>query len=1289
MQLTHLARKGSQALRIKIDIEAAVLSCSGDPGNGEVQSSRRSTSRLTSRLKLLIANSRDHFAARSLIHGYMFDAWSSRQCADQFLSLNAPWILTVEDYLDMTLELGLRDYTLPCLSTVSRLEKLRLLSLLVKSQRLSSKGLQELALWSIDEAWSASLKITEPIQRSLKQSQQRSPLDLWIDILEEEEHVRYAFLKVFRSVMCRALVRISGTDYGGTKSQVTGSSVDSGRKRATEELASWMSRVVAILLEDGKTRAEMDREHSALLSSWDTMVAARSSSASGSSINLETNPRSRKRPLETSSSLSSLDKILTDDSVYSKSNKSLRPRHLEKSENTYPNVGLDSHCKSFIRICDSILLHQETAEMPPKKLSRVVLEQGSAKNASLEAGRLESCRRWVESTIASREGPWRSCVKLKLQFYAVFEEESIHEEFADLINDCGLHWELCATLQRYLKRHVASNSSLPLNVLQLGCELLLSVYAKKELLWNHLRDHLYAISRSLYFDVSGPLFGSWDFWRLDIDTQLVATLNQLVALKKSSSDFAIPSHVKESLIKISLIAPYQVLHKIVEAASMNRGQCPVLLRTLLDLGQLSWLRATTAEPALLAAVIQDIICEVKGKSTWTPHQLDNFAEFLFGAVTQLSSSRQPLLDRIEFLVECVVPLLKMMRQRKESDFFKPVAVVLTKTYETTASEPLQSQQWLQNEVQATVLLYLLDLCNQQRPNVLGDSLPGVQIRVGSSQFEDLSRLCSLMVSILADQVHSSSTAFVNHQVRALWSTISVLQDSSVNVYSTSQLVALPLLRACGLRISNVEWKPDLDRRISILCGDKMQVCRISPLRVISKTGSRSTEQSLILAQAILLFLHYSSLCDIVAEDLIQAVKSTSMEMKPQSQNLLKLFLIPALYRILSTCSSHESQRILVRVVPALMECWGGIGAEDWRMLFDIEPSFKDKLGSYWDEARISMEGSPEGEEGRRVTFSVISTSESLLRLAMDPYPRKPRDAIMNVYGLDVGYDMFVDQVASLIPTAVKSLQQDWSQVSLDYLLYCFLLACNLCQVCADSRDPTLPSRVYVNSRPIHFQGESSDERILSVLQEADVKGATLPTTELAESRVRACAELLLMAMNISEEIVARQDAFYKDYEPLQENTKVKRGKFKNRQRSSRNKNKARTKSPLVDLADEGSGLATDSIPDRLMDDTEGMDGATKAWQSTVMGLGSKPAVAQDLESPNRSELSIGNSAAETETPAQTDFDETQPPRGLLNADQVNCLRLAVSLLPQQESQAVQRRLVRLLQEDKVGETKPV
>jgi len=150
------------------------------------------------------------------------------------------------------------------------------------------------------------------------------------------------------------------------------------------------------------------------------------------------------------------------------------------------------------------------------------------------------------------------------------------------------------------------------------------------------------------------------------------------------------------------------------------------------------------------------------------------------------------------------------------------------------------------------------------------------------------------------------------------------------------------------------------------------------------------------------------------------VKTTSKDIDPQSQVLLKSALIPAVYRILSTCSSQESQRLLVRVVPVLMESWRGFGVEGWGMLSDNdEPSFQVKLGPYWDEGRISKEGSPGSKDVMLATFSVLSISESLLRLAMDPYPRKLRSAIMTVYRFDVGYDMFVDQVASLVPTAVK------------------------------------------------------------------------------------------------------------------------------------------------------------------------------------------------------------------------------------------------------------------------------
>jgi hypothetical protein len=72
---------------------------------------------------------------------------------------------------------------------------------------------------------------------------------------------------------------------------------------------------------------------------------------------------------------------------------------------------------------------------------------------------------------------------------------SIDESFADLVSICDLHWDLCETMHRYLRRHLADSSTLPLGTFQIGCELLLSVFSKKESLWEQLRDHLHVISR--------------------------------------------------------------------------------------------------------------------------------------------------------------------------------------------------------------------------------------------------------------------------------------------------------------------------------------------------------------------------------------------------------------------------------------------------------------------------------------------------------------------------------------------------------------------------------------------------------------------------------------------------------------------------------------------------------------------------------------------------------------------------------------------------------------------------
>jgi hypothetical protein len=58
--------------------------------------------------------------------------------------------------------------------------------------------------------------------------------------------------------------------------------------------------------------------------------------------------------------------------------------------------------------------------------------------------------------------------------------------------------------------------------------------------------------RSLCNKIQDLLFRSWDLWRIDLDVQIIATLNRLVARKKRA---AVPQHVVESLAKVQTIRP--------------------------------------------------------------------------------------------------------------------------------------------------------------------------------------------------------------------------------------------------------------------------------------------------------------------------------------------------------------------------------------------------------------------------------------------------------------------------------------------------------------------------------------------------------------------------------------------------------------------------------------------------------------------------------------------------------------------------------------------------------------
>jgi hypothetical protein len=106
-----------------------------------------------------------------------------------------------------------------------------------------------------------------------------------------------------------------------------------------------------------------------------------------------------------------------EDMSYAKKHLHLRSKSLEQLPIFTP---LDGHRKAFIRICDTIQRHRDIPECPSTAISRL-LSSSLPNDPNLDKA-LTAHVAWVESAIQDRLPGWQSFVKLKLQFFAVFDE---------------------------------------------------------------------------------------------------------------------------------------------------------------------------------------------------------------------------------------------------------------------------------------------------------------------------------------------------------------------------------------------------------------------------------------------------------------------------------------------------------------------------------------------------------------------------------------------------------------------------------------------------------------------------------------------------------------------------------------------------------------------------------------------------------------------------------------------------------------------------------------------------
>ncbi|KAG0213262.1 hypothetical protein BGX28_004835 [Mortierella sp. GBA30] len=746
---------------------------------------------------------------------------------------------------------------------------------------------------------------------------------------------------------------------------------------------------------------------------------------------------------------------------------------------------------------------------------------------------------------------------------------------------------------------------------------------------------------------------------------------------------------------------------------VNRGQCVILLQELVSLGQLAWLRPNPTKPALLVTVLYHIICEPDSDESSAlnlSQQQDNFVDFVLGAMDKKSPADQLLLNPTEFLQWCAVPLLdSLMRGEKAAHLsFRAVVTILQRLYEPTPVIQAVSGSWISHGIHFQILQRVLQLRSLESPwtaDRRGRFFLGHQKTAcksgrkddGGQHLEYISRLCELCVSRLASHVRStpgmeeSDRAKLRDLVDAL-----MMNDSLIDL--ESKLLLVPLLNACGSYLETEVRLPELPRGIEILCGDRLQMFEYCPTDTVQASARASTA-----SEALFLALSAARMCDEAMQDITQALLETPGYF-PSLQHDLETMFAPVLYRILSISSRSECHRLLTQGVPCLLRLWPGSSNKNRFWKQDVAETAHCLLGPYWKDFAQGQVVQVPGAADKNIislnaVLAVLRMSETLLRFAMEPVPQMQRDNVMQVYSLEVGYNMLVDQMASLVQSSLKI---DWSVFPLDHVLYCFMMVCKM-------------SAVVFN--PDNSSGiQKRDQTVLDPQDEQELV-----------TRSKARDELVLMAMNISEEIVRRVDV----YLSAQETTELGKGSTNGIEVYSSQGTQERSRGAHSDrLSAKGTSERKDS---RAGDDypsptpsntstqltTTGMDEGTQAWfnnimapalgrsvqkldpratssRSTTPGSASSPisnAVAVEAGLACHEEK-IGDFAPSPLTPlvssttqvkappssglCRPDDSEVSTDKGILTADQAECLMLGLKYLPVQEQHAVKTRLSRTL-----------
>ncbi|CAG8631937.1 44997_t:CDS:10, partial [Gigaspora margarita] len=308
---------------------------------------------------------------------------------------------------------------------------------------------------------------------------------------------------------------------------------------------------------------------------------------------------------------------------------------LEISTTVEKDIGLNKHEEAFVTICRTVRanLTYDTSFALRIINSKLSSELSPSTMRPVRKDLEEYCQ-WVQESINLGLPGHISLLKLMIQYFDLFVGFEYNvEQLAVMILEHGLCIELYQSVKRIVKVFLSKGHNKVVRI-------------KTYFSFIHVRLPISACN--------SPTFDSWAIWSFDFEQRLTTICNQLVSSMddvptKTTEDQSLGQsdplklQIVDSLILLSLISPYYVLHKLTWESIHNKGQWLIILDIMRNIRSICWLRQTQKSPSLFIIVLKDILLQIDdGSVVLARQEQKNWNEFVVHAM--LGNSTKPAIE---------------------------------------------------------------------------------------------------------------------------------------------------------------------------------------------------------------------------------------------------------------------------------------------------------------------------------------------------------------------------------------------------------------------------------------------------------------------------------------------------------------------------------------------------------------------------------------------------------------------------------------------------------------------